>query len=213
MKKALFLLVIIFASTLSYSQKQETFSGKYKSIMGVMNSLSCYCYNGGYLTYDTDKKIKVSFDEMNIEKVKTGNITIFGHFDEVTHTTTPNDPCSGGTITLFIVESYKPEVTKELFSFKTEWQEVWRTNYGKLDIEVSGNKLTGSYPKGTIEGTLQKTETGSEIKGTWQQKDKAGWFSFSKHNEENKFYGEWGYSEDKETVAGEWNGVKGIFPE
>ena len=109
MKKILFIFLIALVATFGCSQNTQTYTGNYRSIMGVMNSLSCYCYNGGYLTTDSNEKIEISFDEMEIDKVKSGRITVTGHFEEITHESQEMDPCPAGTKTIFIVESYKIE--------------------------------------------------------------------------------------------------------
>lgn len=115
MKKIVFIALIIFIATPSYSQEAKIFTGNYRSVMGVMNSLSCYCYNGGYLTYGENEKLKICFDEMKITKVRNAFITVKGHFEEITHESTPMDPCPEGTEQIFVVESYKiaPKIIKK----------------------------------------------------------------------------------------------------
>lgn len=89
--------------------KEQQFTGKYRTVMGVRNSLSCYAFNAGYLTIDTDKKISVSFDELKGDKVRNGKITVVGYFKEVTHESGESDPCSSGTRKIFIVRSFTKE--------------------------------------------------------------------------------------------------------
>ena len=207
MKQLIFVLLIIFATTVSYSQQNQTFSGNYSSVMGRMDPLSCYCYNGGYLTSENEEVVKICFDNMDISKVKNGKITVSGHFEKITHESTPMDPCPAGTRNIFIVKHYQLDGENIPVLFE-EWKGIWTTNYGDLNIKVNGNELTGSYPKGKLKGKLIKTETGSEIRGEWYQAESEGWFFFYKDNKEDIFMGEWGYAGEESPAEGEWKGQK-----
>ena len=115
MKKTLFIALTLSISLIACSQtkqtattkmKNETYTGSYRSIMGVMNPLSCYCSNGGYLTISDEEKISISFDELNIDKVRSGEITVSGSFEEITHESGEMDPCLSGTRQILIVKSF-----------------------------------------------------------------------------------------------------------
>ena len=207
--RTLFFTVLFFLTTIfSYSQNSQTFSGNYRSIMGVMNSLSCYCDNGGYLTYDKDQVVSISFDKMKIAKVKSGEITVFGHFEDITHESQDMDACPSGTRSVFIVDSFYTAGHKDVVFFEKEWNGKWITTYGVLEITVDNNNLTGIYSQGTISGNLVKTNTGSEIQGKWIKAGKNAWFSFYKNANEGKFSGEWGYENEEGTVEGKWYGKR-----
>ncbi len=48
-----YLMIQILTSTVSQSNEQVTFVGDFRSVKGVMNQLSCYCFNSGYLKSST----------------------------------------------------------------------------------------------------------------------------------------------------------------
>ncbi len=117
MKKAIAIILVLFVGFTGCSQTKETtqqndtttltFSGTYRTVMGVMNPLSCYCYNGGYLTISDDERISISFDDLKMDKVKSGKITVTGHYEEIEHESSAKDPCPGGVRKIFIVESFE----------------------------------------------------------------------------------------------------------
>lgn len=42
---------------------QRTVTGSFRSVSGVMDELSCYCSNGGYVTTEDGAMVAVCFDE------------------------------------------------------------------------------------------------------------------------------------------------------
>ncbi len=117
MKKTLISIFVLFIGFTSCSQTKQilqqkgttvlSFSGSYRTVMGVMNPLSCYCFNGGYLKISEEEQISISFDELKINKVKSGKITVTGYYEAIEHESSANDPCPGGTRKIFIVESFE----------------------------------------------------------------------------------------------------------
>lgn len=87
-----------------------TLEGSYESIKGVMKNLSCYCYDAGYLTFDTDEEVGVCFDEMDGDGPGTcEHLTVKGYFKDVTIDPKPTNPCPAGTKKIFIATSYSCE--------------------------------------------------------------------------------------------------------
>ena len=77
--------------------------GAYRSVQGVMDPLSCYCSNGGYVDSPTGETVAVCFD--NNQNV--GNTDYF--FIEgvmTTRTIDSNGPCPAGTMSYLVAESY-----------------------------------------------------------------------------------------------------------
>ena len=211
MKRLFFVSLIIFAITLSYSQESQTFSGDYSSIMRRMDPLSCYCYNGGYLTYGKDEVVRICFSDD--EEVKDGYITVTGYFKEITHTPTQMDPCPAGTELILIVESFTIEENYEYVPNIIDWSGEWITDFADMKLYVNGDYVTGSYEyqNGKIEGYSNELTNGYELKGTWTQSDAYGWLRFVIYNDDkNKFYGEWGYfvKGAEAPAKGKWNGNK-----
>lgn len=205
MKKILFTLLAVFSGLLAFGQSQ-TLSGEYRSIMGVRNNLSCYCYNGGFLTLTNGESFNICFDKLKIDKVESGTITVSGHFEDVERESGPIDPCPSGSIKLFIVEELNP--SSDNTGFFDEWAGTWKTDYGDLALIVSDDVLSGSYNTGTLSGNFELTESGSQVNGYRSQSDNEGWFWFYKDAGSTSFSGEWGYNEDVENKTGDWNGTK-----
>lgn len=54
-----------------------TISGSFRSLKGVMNPLSCYCYNCGYITTVDGEKVAVCFTNDDLD-VNCSNIKVTG---------------------------------------------------------------------------------------------------------------------------------------
>ena len=79
---------------------------------------------------------------------------------------------------------------------------VYETNFGDLTITQMGNRITGSYPTGTIEGTV----LGPTVKGTWVQAYSQGKFVFEFQSNAGSFKGLWGSGGD--TPSSAWDGIR-----
>lgn len=209
-----FVLISIFFCMSLYSQPPQTFTGEYRSIAGVMDPLSCYCYNGGYLVYGKDEAVKVCFDKFD-KKIENGRITVRGRFEKITHKSNPDNPCPGDSEMIFIVDSYDRMENNhpEHHGREHEWNGDWITSRGdkriKTSIHVEGDKARGSYEyeDGKIDGKLMSGKGKSAIEGTWRQRGKEGWFHFEMETNGQKFSGVWGYANNKKP-SGTWNGEK-----
>lgn len=215
MKTIILSIFIAVQPLILFAQEKVTLSGDYESVTGRMNPLSCYCYNGGYLSFGKGNVESVCFDDLGEgTEVKDGFITVTGYYKTLTHTSTPHDPCPEGTQTVLVVTSYSI-VSEDIDDRYRQWNGIWDTNFGEVNISVSGNSISGTYKhkNGTIKGEVAETMHGTMINGEWNQSDGYGWFTFSmERGDVNNFSGEWGYyrGEDriKEFAKGEWNGSK-----
>lgn len=78
-------------------------TGAFRSVKGVMDPLSCYCSNGGYVESPAGETLAVCFD--NSENISsTDYIYIEGVM--TTRTIDSNGPCPAGTMSYLVVESY-----------------------------------------------------------------------------------------------------------
>lgn len=80
LKKFIF-IVLVLLSYLSVGcepqnlKEDVSFSWKFESVRGVMDSLSCYCFNAGYVETDDGEKISVCFDHFD-EEINCENIHV-----------------------------------------------------------------------------------------------------------------------------------------
>lgn len=78
-------------------------AGEFRSVKGVMDPLSCYCSNGGYVESPAGESLRVCFaDNENVQS--TDYIFIEGVM--TIRTIDSNGPCPAGTMSYLIVESY-----------------------------------------------------------------------------------------------------------
>ena len=102
------------ASPEAVAAKSLTFKGTFRSYRGVMQPLSCHCFDGGLLTTSNGKEIKVCFEKGELEAYQRANEKMDCNKLQVTgkmvaHTITPGDQdvCSAGTITYLKVKTFK----------------------------------------------------------------------------------------------------------
>lgn len=81
--------------------EQRTVTGKFRSVSGVMNELSCYCSNGGYVTAEDGVVTAVCFDE---EVQSCDKITVTGYM--TSRKIDDNGPCPAGIMGFLKVQSY-----------------------------------------------------------------------------------------------------------
>jgi len=93
------------ASEKTAVQEIITVSGMFKSIKGVKDPLSCFCYNGGYLK-TKDKTIAICFEDENIS-FECEEIEVGGIFETKKIKPKKGDVCSAGEMQLLRV-SEKP---------------------------------------------------------------------------------------------------------
>jgi len=90
------------------NENKITLIGNYESLKGVMNEVSCYCYNVGYLTTNDNSKIVLCFDELkDVDKVNcSSKLTVTGYYKTKKITSSLNNPCPSGEMEIFIVTSF-----------------------------------------------------------------------------------------------------------
>lgn len=77
--------------------------GEFRSTTGVMNHLSCYCNEGGYVTDKKMGETAVCFDKLpNKEKLNCGVIAVEGFAETVQREPHQNDPCPAGEMKIII---------------------------------------------------------------------------------------------------------------
>lgn len=83
------------------------------------------------------------------------------------------------------------------------WTGRWDTSYGILVLTQNGNQVTGTYPDGTLTGTV----SGSVLTGTFvENNDYTGSFTFTMSADGRSFTGTWHYSDETETRS--WTGTR-----
>jgi hypothetical protein len=78
-------------------------TGQFKSVQGVMDQLSCYTSNGGYITQASGERV-VSFK--TDAEITCATIEVKGHYIIKTISGDVNNPCPAETMTILEVESY-----------------------------------------------------------------------------------------------------------
>jgi hypothetical protein len=96
----------ISAESQSIRNQHNSLKGTYKSVIGVMDLLSCYCLNGGYLTTQDGKEIPICFENIE-EEIECNYLVVEGNY--ITKKIDPDstNPCPAGEMTLFYVTSYE----------------------------------------------------------------------------------------------------------
>ena len=86
--------------------KKETITGTFRSIKGVMNNLSCYCYNGGFVTTAEGTEISICLPNENAE-IDCKTVELTGHYETITIEPDGNSPCPAGELEVFMVSSFE----------------------------------------------------------------------------------------------------------
>jgi hypothetical protein len=83
-------------------------SGTYTSKKGVMDKISCFGYNVGYLQTSEKMPVVICFDRMtngsNIKITCEGPLKVEGYYESVTKES--NEACKGGTMNIFYVTKW-----------------------------------------------------------------------------------------------------------
>ncbi len=94
-------------------KKTVTIEGEFASKRGVMHHLSCYCYDGGYVTTANGDEIAVCFEKGELEEAASksekfvcDHITVTGVYVEKTISPDVNSPCPAGTMRYLKVASF-----------------------------------------------------------------------------------------------------------
>ena len=83
--------------------EQITVEGSFRSVNGVMDKLSCYTSNGGYIKTEDGERIAVSFKENEVVS-SCERITVTGYM--TSRRIESNGPCSEGIMSFLKVQSY-----------------------------------------------------------------------------------------------------------
>jgi hypothetical protein len=70
-----------------------------------MDPLSCYCYNGGYITTSSNEKIPICFSNDD-EDVPCKNLEVSGNYKSIKIQPDSNNPCPSGEMNIFFVTKY-----------------------------------------------------------------------------------------------------------
>ena len=81
--------------------EQRTVSVKFRSVSGVINNLSCYCSNNGYVTAEDGTVTAVCFEE---EVESSDKITVTGYM--TSKSIESNGACPGGIMGFLKAQSY-----------------------------------------------------------------------------------------------------------
>lgn len=113
MKDYLILLVFVLSTVLvigcfknNGGNKSITIEGKFRSVKGVMDPLSCYCYNAGYLTTESGEKIDICIEDDD-KNIVCENIVVTGYYTTKKNAPEDASPCPAGERKVFIMKSYK----------------------------------------------------------------------------------------------------------
>ncbi len=88
------------------SQKEtQTIEGTFESKKGVMNIVSCFCHNSGYLKSKTGEEIPVCISDEKAD-VSCEKVKMTGEYVTITHEKENNGVCPATTMTYFRVSSF-----------------------------------------------------------------------------------------------------------
>ncbi len=105
-----FIILISCKTNMNKVNSNIEFTGIYESFKGVMQPISCFCYETGYLTLENGEKIPICFDNLNTDKiVSNSKISVKGKYEILKHAFKENDPCTEGEMKIFIVSEFKVE--------------------------------------------------------------------------------------------------------
>lgn len=88
----------------------ESLKGDFQDMAGVMNLVSCYCSQGGYLTTNEGKKVPVCYKEIQGGIACKKDVHLNGYFQTETITPSPMSACPPGSLNIFQATSYYCEL-------------------------------------------------------------------------------------------------------
>jgi hypothetical protein len=89
---------------------------------------------------------------------------------------------------------------------------LWETDFGTLQLQVHGSRVTGEY--GSRGGHVEGIVCGSILRGTWRQLAEGGFGSswgdvnLVLGGDGRSFTGTWTYRDDHAPGGGSWNGKR-----
>jgi hypothetical protein len=108
-----------------------------------------------------------------------------------------------------IIQSNAPKAT--FIDQICSWIGTWDTNWGSMDVQMSGNSVTGTYPHD--QGRIQGTISGNKLIGTWSEApsysppNDAGDLEFVMSDDCSSFSGNWRYGSTGGWSGG-WSGTR-----
>jgi hypothetical protein len=93
-------------SKMKVDGKHKQLQGSFRSTKGVMQVLSCYCFNGGYLVDKFGKLTPICFENSDVD-ISCDKITILGHYKTIKNKAEPTSVCKAGEMTYFNVVKFQ----------------------------------------------------------------------------------------------------------
>jgi len=89
------------------------------------------------------------------------------------------------------------------------WTGIWDTDSGFMDLEQTGNSVTGVYTGDVPHHTIQAIVSDKKLVGNWSYSpgSDGGTFEFTMAGDCNSFSGNWRYGSEGDW-AGSWNGTR-----
>lgn len=129
MKTTLFAILLTLSASLAWGQQVKnsasptlpaveentvTYVGTFRSFRGVMQPLSCYCFDGGELTTKGGRTINICFEDNELEKkmsseenLECTRIKVMGVMKTKSYESDGNSPCPSGSMTYLKVTSFR----------------------------------------------------------------------------------------------------------
>lgn len=95
--------------TATSGQAARVLEGSFRSIKGVQDPLSCYCYNAGYLTTAEGERFALCFADDQEQPIGCETLRVTALQTTKTIDPPASSPCSAGTLTVFAVRSFSCE--------------------------------------------------------------------------------------------------------
>ncbi len=81
--------------------------GTYDSKKGIMNDISCYCFEVGFFVATSGEELVICFEELKEEASCSENLKITGYLKTVTISPENTSPCSAGKREIFYVTDFE----------------------------------------------------------------------------------------------------------
>lgn len=85
-----------------------TLKGVFRSSRAVKDPLSCFCFDGGYLTTSTGESFAICFDNLR-SSPDCESIELSGNFSIITNEPEPGSACAKGEMKIFRVTTFRCE--------------------------------------------------------------------------------------------------------
>lgn len=98
----------------SVEEKSVTLVGTFRSFRGVMQPLSCYCFDGGELTTKGGRTVNICFENNELQKkmnsdenLECKRIKVVGVMKVKSYDSDGNSPCHSGSMSYLKVTSFR----------------------------------------------------------------------------------------------------------